>query len=409
MYSGHRALHLATVAAKEIIPSFYGHDPAYSYYSGCSTGGRQGWNEVQRYPLDFDGVLVGAPANWMTHLPAWDIRVALEQFPNSKPSFIPAAMWTEIQAAVVKQCDALDGVIDGLVSDPSRCNFHPEVLACGTPGTTSSSCLNPAQIANLHRIYTPWWEANNTLIYDGLSPGGEAGYTFLFNGATPQFGIDFFRNAIINDTKWDYTTINGSTMILADSINPGGINAYDPDLRRFQKAGGKVLEYHGYQDQIIPSKMSGTWYDTVREFYNGLGKTQELAEFYRLFMVPGMRHCNGGDGGKSPHTNPLPPKSPIKTDPPFIAWVIGSVSQSGLLPAKNTTEYSLLYSLIDWVENPQSSGPETLVGTKYLNDIPSQGVQFTRPFCRWPNIPVYSGKGTVDKASNWNCPDTGVY
>ena len=295
---GHRALHLSTAAAKKIIPHFYGIDPAYSYYSGCSTGGRQGWNEVQRYPHDFDGVLVGAPANWMTHLPGWDIRVALEQFPNTKPSFIPAAMWTLIQAAVVKQCDALDGVVDGLVSDPSRCNFHPEVLACGAVGTNSSTCLNPAQIANLHRIYTPWWEANNTFIYNGLSPGGETGYTFLFNGATPQFGIDFYRHAIVNDTEWDYSTINGSTIALADAINPGGINAYDPDLRPFQNAGGKVLEYHGYQDQVIPSRASGTWYDKVHEFYSGLGETQDIADFYRLFMVPGMRHCTGGDGGK---------------------------------------------------------------------------------------------------------------
>jgi hypothetical protein len=131
------------------------------------------------------------PANWMTHLPAWDIRVALEQFPNAKSSFIAVTLWTVIQEVVVKQCDALGGVMDGLVSDPSRCNFHPEVLACGAPNTNSSTFLNPAQMANLRRIYTPWRKANNTFIYNGLSPGGEAGYSFLFNGETPQVGIDF--------------------------------------------------------------------------------------------------------------------------------------------------------------------------------------------------------------------------
>jgi feruloyl esterase len=176
----------------------------------------------------------------MTHLPAWDIRVALEQFPSSKASYIPSAMWSVIHEAVVKQCDALDGVMDGLVSDPSRyiyvsfppipttfllstndrrnkstvltkhrCNFHPEVLACGRAGINSSTCLNPAQIANLHRIYTPWWEANNTLIYPGLSPGGEAGFGFLFNGATPQFGSSLpFRRFPLSFTipsilSWD--------------------------------------------------------------------------------------------------------------------------------------------------------------------------------------------------------------
>jgi len=144
----------------------------------------------------------------MTHLPAWDIRVALGQFPSTKSSYIPSTMWSVIHEAVVKQCDTLDGVSDGIISDPSRyvvvfayfpktdlsgnrCNFHPEVLACGQDRVNTSSCLNSAQIANLHRIYTPWWESNNSLVYHGLSPGGEAGYSFLFNGATPQFGLFF--------------------------------------------------------------------------------------------------------------------------------------------------------------------------------------------------------------------------
>jgi len=119
--SGHRALHLAVIGAKLLLPHFYnGSKPSFSYYSGCSTGGRQGWSEVQRYPDDFNGVLVGAPANWMTRLPAWDIRVALEQFPNSKASFIPETMWAVIHDAVLAQCDDLDGVLDGLVSDPTR-------------------------------------------------------------------------------------------------------------------------------------------------------------------------------------------------------------------------------------------------------------------------------------------------
>lgn len=385
--SGHRAFHLSTLASKEIIQAFYALPPAFSYYTGCSTGGRQGWSEVQRYPSDFDGILVGAPANWMTHLPAWDIRVALEQFPSSKPSYINSTLWSVVHKAVVAQCDVLDGVVDGLVSDPSRCNFHPEILACGRSGTNSSTCLTPPQIANLHRIYTPWYESNNSLIYPGLSPGGEAGYSFLFNGGTPQFGIDFYRHAIVNDTAWDYSTINGSTIVLADQINPGGINAYDPDLRPFQSTGGKVIEYHGYQDPVIPSLASGMWYDEVYSFYSSLNKTSAIQDFYRLFMVPGMEHCSGGDG----------------------AWVTGAASQSGYLPSSNATDYSLLWSLIDWVENEGSEGPERMVGTKYVDDVVAEGVQFTRPYCRWPNVPVWDGVGSVDEEGSWSCPSAGVY
>ncbi|RDW77522.1 hypothetical protein BP6252_05575 [Coleophoma cylindrospora] len=382
---GHRALHLSTVAAKEALSVYYTAQPSFSYYAGCSTGGRQGWSEAQKYPLDFDGVLVGAPANWMTHLPAWDIRVALEQFPTSKASNIPYTMWSVIHEAVLDQCDALDGVVDGILSDPTRCQFHPEVLACGRSGVNSSSCLNTAQISNLKRIYQPWWEANNTKIFDGIQPGGEAGFSFLFNGARPQFGIDFFRQAVVNDSTWDYSTIDAATVALADSINPGGINAYDPDLRPFQARSGKVMEYHGFQDQVIPSTASGTWYDKVLSFYQDLNKTSEVEDFYRLFMVPGMQHCSGGDG----------------------AWVTGGVSQGGVLPENNATEYSLLWSLIDWVEN--GTAPVSMIGTKYVDDTASLGVNFTRPFCRWPNVPIYSGDGNVTMAENWYCAEEGVY
>jgi len=295
-------------------------------------------------------------------------------------------MWEVVHEAVVDSCDGLDGVVDGLVSDPTRCNFHPEVLACGRAGVNESACLNAPQIANLKRIYEPWWDVNNTKIFDGLSPGGEASYAFLFNGETPQFGIDFYKNAIINSSTWDYTTINGSTVELADFINPGGVNAYDPDLRSFQASSGKVIEYHGFQDPVIPSLASGTWHDTVLSFYQDLDRVAEVEDFYRLFMVPGMTHCNGGDG----------------------AWVIGSgTSQSGIPPAKNTTNYSILYSLIDWVEN--DNAPQELIGTKYVDDVVDSGIDFTRPFCRYPTIPVYSGSGNLSDASNWACPSQGFY
>lgn len=118
------------------------------------------------------------------------------------------------------------------------------------------------------------------------------------SSADLSLGIDFFRHAVVNDSLWDYSTIDASTIRLADDINPGGINAYDPDLRPFQQAGAKVIEYHGWQDQVIPSGASGIWYDKVVGFYEALGMVDQVEDFYRLFMVPGMRHCSGGDGGK---------------------------------------------------------------------------------------------------------------
>lgn len=386
---GHRALHLSTVAAKELLPHYYqtntNTSSFFSYYAGCSTGGRQGWSEVQKYPNDFDGVLVGAPANWMTHLPAWDVRVALEQFPNNKSSYIPSTMWTVIHESVLEQCDKTDRLEDGIIMDPSKCFYHPEVLLCDRPGVNASACLTSPQVANLKRIHNPWWESNNTFIYPGLSPGGETGWSFLFNGERPQFGIDFFTNAIVNSSTWDYMTMNGTTVALADKINPGGINAVDPDLRPFQQAGHKVLEYHGYQDPVIPSLASGWWYDQVQAYYQGIGKVGEIEDFYRLFMVPGMQHCSGGDG----------------------AWVTGSSSQSGIWPTNNSTDHSLIWSLIDWVE--RDNAPERMVGTKFVGDDVTAGVDFTRPYCRWPVVAEYTGSGNASDASNWKCPAEGVY
>lgn len=385
---GHRALHMATQASKKLLPKYYNltlDQTFFSYYAGCSTGGRQGWNEVQRYPQDFDGVLVGAPANYMTHLSAWDVRVALEQFPNNKSSHIPSTMWTVIHDAVLSQCDAIDGLKDGILMDPTKCLFHPEVLLCGRPGGNGSACLTSPQVANLKRIYSPWWESNNTLIFPGLSPGSETGWSFLFNGDRPQFGIDFYTNAIVNSSVWDYSTMNGSTVALADIINPGGMNAVDPDLRPFQRAGHKVLEYHGYQDQVIPSLASAWWYDKVQAFYEHNGRVSEIEDFYRLFMVPGMKHCSGGDG----------------------AWVTGSASQSGIWPVNNSTDHSLIWSLVDWVE--KGNAPEVMVGTKYIGDKPAAGVDFTRPYCRWPVVAEYVGSGNASDTANWRCPTQGIY
>ena len=386
---GHRALHLSTVTSKALLPHFYEtsstNPSVFSYFAGCSTGGRQGWSEVQRYPQDFDGVPVGAPANWMTHLPAWDIRVALEQFPNDRSSYIPVSMWTVIHDAVLAQCDALDGLKDGIIMDPTKCASHPEVLLCGRTGVNTSSCLTSPQITNLKRIYTPWWEANNTFLYSGLSPGTDTGWPFLFNGARPQFGVGFFANAVVNPSTWDYMTMNGSTVALADGINPGRINAVDPDLRSFQAAGHKMLGYHGYQDSTIPSLASAWWYDQVQSYYSGMGKINQAEDFYRLFMVPGIQHCSGGGG----------------------AWVTGTSSQSGIWPSDNSTDHSMLWSLIDWVE--KGNAPEVMVGTKYVGDDATAGVDFTRPYCRWPVVAEYTGSGDVSDATNWKCSVQGIY
>lgn len=383
----HRALHFAVEAAKEVVATHYAVGLSYSYYAGCFTGGRQGLDALQRYPSDFDGVLVGSAIPWQTHTSAWQTYVSLLQYPSSSPSYIPASMWPTIADAVMAQCDAIDGLSDGVFMDPSKCAFDPEVLLCGKSTASPTACLTAPQIANLKRMYLPSLTSDSELINPGISPSGEASFALLMNSAEPLFGPQFYRYSVYNSSTWDWSHMSYADVLLARSVNPGGANAYDPDLRPFQSRGGKVMQYHGYAVPLIPSLNAPAWYDKVTEFYDRLGGlSAEVDDFCRLFMVPGMRHCSGGAG----------------------AWVLDAVSQGGVLPPKPGKEHSMIESLVEWVEG-KSSAPEYVVGTNYVGGTPAGGVQFTRPACRWPSVAEYDGKGNVNDTTSWTCPTTGVY
>ncbi|KAK8050529.1 tannase and feruloyl esterase [Apiospora phragmitis] len=324
----HRALHLSVMAAKQVVAAYYypttqtGPHHSYSYYAGCSTGGRQGLAALQRYPADFDGVLAGSAIPWQTHTSAWHTYAALLQYPASRSTFIPADLWASLVApAVLEQYDAaLDGVADGVIMDPSRCAFRPEVLLCGKSGggkanATSGDCLTRDQVLNLKRL-------DGQLINPGISPSGEAGFASLMNSAEPLFGPEFYRNAVYNDTDWDWRTMSAASVAFADAVNPGGANAYDPDLRPFEAHGGKVLHYHGYADPLIPSLNARI-----------VGRAGDVDKFYWLFMVPGIGHCSGGVG----------------------AWALDGAGQGGFPLQVNGSSHSLLSSLVDWVESAASA------------------------------------------------------
>ncbi|ETS87229.1 hypothetical protein PFICI_01057 [Pestalotiopsis fici W106-1] len=382
---GHRALHVSVMAAKEVVSSYYGNSTGgklYSYYAGCSTGGRQGLNAAERYPEDFDGVLAGA-VPWQTHVAGWQTYVALLQFPNTRASYIPATKWPFVAAAVLEQCDLLDGVADDIIMDPSKCTIDFAALTCGTGTLNSTACLSDEQAANLERMYTPWLANGTTgeLVHLGISPSGEASFSYLMNGDEPQFGPTWFRHAIYNDSAWDWSTLTAADIFFSDTINPGGANAYDPDLRAFGDRGAKILHYHGYADPLIPTLSAAAWYATVQDFYGAHGRAGEVEDFYRLFMVPGMGHCSSGAG----------------------AWVLDAASQSGAVPPVEDASHSMLYSLVNWVEGGSTAAPESIIGTKYVEDV-APSVQFQRPICRWPAVAEYDGVGDADDSESWSCP-----
>ncbi|KAK5713149.1 hypothetical protein LTR15_011511 [Elasticomyces elasticus] len=385
---GHRALHITTLAAKEIVDAYYTQSIQHSYYAGCSTGGRQGLNAAQRYPNDFDGVLVGSAIPWQTHTSAWQTYVALQQYPSNASTYIPTSMWPIIYSAVLDQCDALDGVTDGIIMDPARCNFQPEVLLCGMPEVNATACLNTAQLENLKRMYRPWLTSSGELVNPGISHSGEASFSFIMNQPQPQFGPIFYGYGVVNDSTWDWGKISVETVALADSINPGGANAYNPDMRPFQDAGGKLIHYHGYADPLIPTYNAPAWYDKLVGFYSDIGRGGQVPDWYRLFAIPGMGHCSGGVG----------------------AWVVDGASQR-ITPVTDDSAHSMLWSLVAWVEGRNGTigtAPESVMGTKFVNDTPSSGVAFERPVCRWPSVAQYAG-GNASNSRSWFCPMTGVY
>jgi feruloyl esterase len=203
---GYRAVHEMTVAAKAIIRDFYGDGPRYSYWSGCSTGGRQGLSEAQRYPADYDGIIAGAPANYLSRLHVWSIAVA--QAVNERPeSFIPPSKYAVLHRAALEACDALDGLEDGVIEDPTRCGFDPKVIQC--QGEDGPACLTTPQVAAARKIYAAVKNPRTGgKIFPGMEPGSEPGWGPLAGKEAASIATDSFTYLIYQDPKWDWRTMN---------------------------------------------------------------------------------------------------------------------------------------------------------------------------------------------------------
>lgn len=159
---GYRAMHGSVVVAKEIVAAYYGSKATWNYYSGCSTGGRQGLKEVEMFPEDFDGVLAGAPAWWTSHLQTWTVKMGLYNSPNSSAHHIPTELFSAIGAEVLRQCDPQDGLVDNIISNPQGCDFLPEALLCRANVTnqTAAGCLTAPQLGTLYQIWGDYVDTN---------------------------------------------------------------------------------------------------------------------------------------------------------------------------------------------------------------------------------------------------------
>jgi feruloyl esterase len=350
---GSRAVHEMTVAAKALIAAFYGKAPTFSYWNGCSTGGRQGMVEAQRYPADYDGIIAGAPVNFRTHQLTWELWIA-QAVHKDEASFIPSEKYPAIHKAALNACDAKDGVADGVIDDPTRCRFDPRVLQC--KGKDTPDCLTAAQVKAARTIYTPATNPRTKKeIFPALQPGGELAWGSLAGRQPIGEAVDFFQYVVYNDPSWDYRTLDFS--VAADAADKAAariLNATDPDLSPFFARGGKLLIYHGWNDQFVAPLNSVNYYQRVLA---GPAKSK-ARDSIRLFMMPGTNHCRGGDG---PHT------------------------------------FDQMQTMERWVEQKQA--PRQVIASHTTNGR----IDRTRPVCAYPTVARYDGRGSTDEAQNFRC------
>jgi feruloyl esterase len=384
---GYRAVHEMTEKAKVIIRSFYGQPPQWSYFEGHSSGGREALMEAQRFPEDYQGILVGAPPISVSHL----LTAALYGTYADPPAYIPASKIPAISAAVLAACDALDGVSDGILNDPRQCGFNPAALLCH--GAESESCLTTAQVAQLRKIYAGLRNAKGEQLYPGYPPGGEEGdygWETWITGDAPgrglisTFGLNYLRDIVFENPAFNFRKVSPERAVqVADMKTAGTLNVTNPDLRRFKAHGGKLILYHGWSDGAITGIATTSYYDSVVSNM-GLAETQS---FFRLYMVPGMHHYSLGPG----------PNFFGQIDPSSMGGRPG-------VPVRMDPQHNIFVALEQWVE--QGIAPDAIIATKYVNDLdPSQGVRMTRPLCPYPQVAVYKGSGDTNDAANFACTE----
>ncbi|EFC81948.1 tannase/feruloyl esterase family alpha/beta hydrolase [Parafrankia sp. EUN1f] len=363
----HRSIHDMTVAAKQVVASFYGQQASYSYWNGCSTGGRQGMMEAQRYPADYDGIMASAPAiNWDTFVPAelWPQVVM-----NDLKTYPSACKFKVFTDAAIAACNQGDTVAGGLINQPETCNFDPrsligKVVFCDLVFQTITA--NDAEV--VRRIWEGPKTADGQQVWNGLPKGAAidmvAGTTSDLlgrrSGSPNSLIADWVKYFLLKQPSADIATITPSQLLTligqSQTEYKAIIGTDNPDLTAFKDRGGKIIGWHGLADQLIFPQGTVKYYQRVQATMGGAASTND---FYRLFLAPGVGHCGIGGNG------------PVPTN--------------------------VLASLVNWVENGQA--PATL--TSSASSL-TEGT-ITRNICLYPEIARYNGQGDRKVASSYHC------
>lgn len=347
----YRAEHEMTVEAKAFIKSFYGREPRYSYWNGCSGGGREGLLQAARYPDEFDGIIAGDPANVRRN--AWALWLANESFKNPE-DFIPPSKYPMIHQFVLDACDAKDGLKDGLIENPEACDVDFKKLEC--KGADGADCLTSRQVHTAQTMISPAIGSKGEVYFPRLEPGTELRWGRLAGGPVPaDLFLDQFRYVVYQNTAWDWKSFDlDRDAVKANAIDKD-VDELIPDLKAFAKRNGKLLLYHGWADQQVAPGSTVDFYESV---LNASSDSERVSEWIRLFMVPGMGHCSGGEGPDS---------------------------------------FDKISVMEEWVE--QGKTPAEIIASHRT----AGNVDRTRPLCPYPEVARYKGSGSIDDAANFSC------
>lgn len=355
----YRAVHELTLVGKALTAARYGRPADRSYFVGCSTGGRQGLKEAQRYPDDYDGIVAGAPASNWSALMALSISIQR----NLGNGGLSVDKLGVLKEAAIAACDANDGVVDRVITNTASCDFDPASLQCAAGAT--GQCLSPAEVEAAKRIYEGVVDAGGEVVMPGTGPGSEPLWAAY---ASPQFaiGTNYFRYVVAKDPAWDPATfVIGRDVARLEAADNGAAKAMNPDISAFVDRGGKLITYHGTTDGLIPYENSVNYFESVVE---ELGQ-RKSDDSVRLYLVPGMDHCSGGEGAFA-----------VDWLTPLERWIENG-ERPGALPAEHPG-------------GAAGGGPDA---------PPRPSSRFTRPVCPYPQAPTYRGTGDTADAASFDC------
>jgi feruloyl esterase len=362
---GFRAVHEMTLAGKAIVAHYYGHGPSKSYFEGCSTGGRQGFTEVQRFPDDYDGVISGAPL--------YDLRAQtsalfrIQFFQKDPASKITPAQVQTINADVLRACDLNDGVRDGVIEDPANCKWDPAAIACKGGNDAGTGCLTARQVMAVRRSYNGIATQDGRVAAFPLPRGGELQWTPFSIGGTPTnpfglnfpLGVQYFMDVIYANPNqaWDSITPEQALGAIGQSDTAPLVTANNPDVSAFFKRGGKWIMWHGLYDPAPSPQATLEYYHAaLAASAKKMGVSEAaLASDVRVFLAPGVYHCGGGPG---------------------------------------PDQFDLLSALDDWAAGGKP--PARILATKTASPL-------SRPLCVYPAQARFTGSGDSNRAENFIC------